>query len=61
MTHASGKTLAVGSLDPGVAQSGACTFTFTVEDVKAGVGPYSVEVSHRGKIAFTRMRPRRSG
>jgi len=30
-----------------------CTFDFSVPGVPAGAGPYMVEVSHRGKIAFT--------
>jgi len=29
-----------------------CEFSFSVGGVPAGAGPYSVEVSHRGKIAF---------
>lgn len=55
VTDASGKTVAVGSLGAGHHGGGygACVFPFTVEDVPSGVGPYSVEVTHRGKIAFT--------
>jgi hypothetical protein len=50
---AGGKQLAIGTLGPGTTQAGACTFPFTIGGVPSGVGPYSVEVSHRGKIAFT--------
>lgn len=50
---AAGKTLVSGSLEGGTASGlGQCTFTFSIDGVPAGVGPYSVEVSHRGKIVF---------
>lgn len=51
---ATGKSLAIGELTGGVPQGyGTCQFTFEVDHVPAGVGPYSVQVSHRGMIAFT--------
>jgi hypothetical protein len=34
---------------------GQCDFTFEAKNVPAGVGPYSVEVSHRGKIVFNEV------
>lgn len=57
VTDASGKTIGVGSLVSGVSTDlvgniGTCEFTFAVR-VPSGVGPYAVEVTHRGKISFT--------
>jgi hypothetical protein len=66
MADSSGKALALGALDsghvsevfdPGTAVEGMasqCVFGFTVSDVPAGEKIYSVEVSHRGKVNFTR-------
>lgn len=53
---ASGKQLAVGQLGLGAAADAFdCIYPFVVTGVPVGDGgPYSVEVSHRGKIAFTR-------
>ncbi len=50
---ATGKTVGIGELQEGTIDGGACVMPFTVAGVPAGVGPYSVEVTHRGKIAFT--------
>jgi hypothetical protein len=55
---ASGKQLSVTALPPGTQSdkfddpSRQCWFTFDIVGVPAGVGPYSIEVSHRGKIPF---------
>ena len=55
---ASGTTLAVGSLDVGKVPTGEayasvlCDFAFTVPDVPAGEGPYSVAVGSRGEFSF---------
>ena len=51
---ADGKTVGVSQLDAGTlgGVTVVCTFPFTVEGVPSGKGPYSVEVSHRGQIAF---------
>lgn len=51
---ANGDTVAVGRMGLGAKTTRyTCVFPFTVEDVPAGVGPYSVEVSSRGEIPFT--------
>jgi hypothetical protein len=51
---ASGDTVAVDSLRVGVKEDSAtCRFAFIVHDVPSGKGPYSIEVTHRGEIAFT--------
>ena len=50
---AEGKSVGLGSLDPGVkVRRGECRFDFEVTDVPPGLGIYSVEVSHRGEIQF---------
>lgn len=51
---AAGASVAIGSLYPGISTASplSCSFDFTVKDIPGGKGPYSVEVSHRGKIAF---------
>lgn len=49
-----GTMLAIGELGDGsVIRLGECTFTFEVPNVPAGHNLYQIEVSHRGKIAFT--------
>lgn len=51
---AAGKTLAIGALSPGqFVARGVCQFTWAVVDIPSGVGPYSVQVTHRGMVAFT--------
>ena len=52
---ATGRQLAVGALNQGeILGLGRCVFAFRLSGVPRGDGgPYSVEVSHRGKIAFT--------
>jgi len=55
---AAGKILASGELyggtiTPGDAAFGWCQFRFVVPGV-SGDGPYSIEVTHRGKIVFTK-------
>lgn len=51
-----GKSIGLGSLDEGEPDERfptvTCHFGFTVTDVPAGIGIYSVEVSHRGEISF---------
>lgn len=66
VADASGKALALGALeagrvsevfDEGTAVEGMaslCVFGFTVKDVSPSEAIYSVEVSHRGKVNFTR-------
>lgn len=59
VTDSVGKTLAVGALGRGT-HSGqyaqvVCVFPFVIADVPSGVGPYSVEIGHRGKISFTEI------
>lgn len=49
-----GAILAVGALEDGsVLNPGSCLFKFHVEGVPIGHNLYQVEVSHRGKLAFT--------
>lgn len=63
VTDASGKVLVVGSLDPGTAigitteanglpRAEQCTIPFKVAGIPRGVGPYGVEVSHRGVLRY---------
>ena len=50
-----GKSLAAGELGPGAEDATGCLYPFTVTGVPVGGGgPYSVEITHRGKIVFTR-------
>jgi len=57
----SGKTVGIGSLDAGSVPERfdfgdtivSCGWSFTVEEVTSGAASYSVEVAHRGEIAFT--------
>jgi hypothetical protein len=57
---ASGDTVAIGELGIGTIPQKfrmgsltiACSWTFAVEDVPSGSTAYSVEVSHRGEVAF---------
>lgn len=53
---ATGKQLVIGALGGGTANQpgalGVCTFTIDVSGVPTGAGPYSIEVSHRGKVPF---------
>lgn len=53
---AAGKQLVIGALGGGTSNQpgslGVCTFTFDISGVPAGVGPYSIEVTHRGKVPF---------
>lgn len=59
VTDAAGKKLAVGALvagragdfsteSDGTQRAGSCSLSFAVSGVPRGVGPYGVEVSHRG-------------
>jgi hypothetical protein len=48
-----GQSVAVGALGRGNLTGLACSFPFDVENVPAGSGSYSVEVSHRGKLTFS--------
>lgn len=50
---ATGRAVATGALGPGDGVSNACTFKFKIPDVpSSGDSIYSIEVSHRGDIAF---------
>lgn len=51
---AEGKTVGKGELGEGKYDDGWCKFPFTVSDVKGGFDFYSVEVSGRGTIEYTR-------
>jgi hypothetical protein len=52
VTDATGRTVGIGELLEGEGTEEGCEFQFEVDDVPSGAGPYSVEVTHRGKIAF---------
>jgi hypothetical protein len=62
VTDASGKVVAVGSLDQGTAEgiteegglsrATSCSLPFKVSGVPRGAGPYGVEVSHRGVLHY---------
>lgn len=64
VTDAAGKVIAVGSVDVGTAQgitapdanglqrATTCVLPFRVTGVPHGVGPYGVEVSHRGVLHY---------
>lgn len=64
VTDAAGKVLAIGTLDHGVAtgittadvnglpRAELCTLLFTVTGLPQGVGPYGVEVAHRGVVRY---------
>ncbi|UWZ37477.1 hypothetical protein Drose_04130 [Dactylosporangium roseum] len=67
ITDAGGKKLAVGALAAGRAgdfstnadgtqRAGSCTLAFAVPGVPRGVGPYGVEVSHRGVQTYSEER-----
>lgn len=64
VTDASGKKLALGILAKGIAgdfsteadgtqRAGSCALSFAVTDVPKGVGPYGIEISHRGIQNYT--------
>jgi len=55
IADASGKTLALGKLDPGKydATYGTCTFAFNVAGTPAGLSFYGVTVGHRNGPQFT--------
>lgn len=48
-----GTKVAIGALEDGYVQNGDCIFLFFVTDVPEGGGVYSVEVAHRGEVAFS--------
>jgi hypothetical protein len=55
VSDASGTTIAVGALGGGARDSSVeCVFPFTIVGVPDAPGPFNVEVTHRGTIAFTR-------
>lgn len=60
VTDAAAKTLAVGSLGPGMQDdTGAgktCVFSFWVNDVPVGEKFYGVEVAHRGRLQYPAAR-----
>ncbi|AXJ10862.1 hypothetical protein CFN17_15520 [Arthrobacter sp. PM3] len=51
---ADGKTVGKGELGEGKYKGGWCEFPFTVSDIKADSKFFSVQVSHRGTIEYTR-------
>lgn len=59
VTDASGRTLAVGQLQTGQATgitddtATACRLPFSITGVPGGVGPYGVEIGHRGVNHYT--------
>lgn len=64
VTDATGKKLAVGALaagrtgdftanSDGTQRAGACSLDFAVPGIPRGVGPYGIEVSHRGVQNYT--------
>jgi hypothetical protein len=56
LTDASGTTLAVGALLPGLIQSDGCVFAFAIQNVPSGKGFYGVTVSHRGTLQYSEDR-----
>lgn len=51
---ASGKSLAIGALQQGEYYGAdGCQFKWSVTGIPSGVGPYSVQVTHRGMVVFT--------
>lgn len=48
-----GKTVALGRLADGKVDGYRCTFAFLIQDVPAGLGFYTIEVSHRGGLTYT--------
>jgi hypothetical protein len=66
VTDAAGKVLAVGALEHGspggltteggMDRASTCTLPFTVAGLPAGVGPYGVEVAHRGVMRYDENR-----
>ena len=57
ITDASGKTIALGALDPGKADasdSSTCDFPFTLKGVPDGQKFYGIQISHRGIVQYTR-------
>jgi hypothetical protein len=51
---ADGKTVGKGELGEAKYDGGWCEFPFTVSDIKGGSDFYSVEISGRGTIEYTR-------
>ncbi|PXY25345.1 hypothetical protein BAY59_24205 [Prauserella coralliicola] len=54
-----GAVLAAGQLGPGRLDEGtySCVFDIRIEGVPSGHNIYQIEVSHRGKIAFSEGEP----
>lgn len=53
VTDAESKRVAIGRLNRGEpGQYQTCSFPFVVKDVPSGKGPYGIEVSNRGEVAF---------
>jgi len=50
---ANGTIVGVGEITDSEDVQPVCVFTFTVHDVPSGEGPYTVEISHRGKVTVT--------
>jgi hypothetical protein len=47
----SGERLGLGSLDSSYGEEGFCIFSYSIPDIPAGEGFYSVEVTHRGELS----------
>ncbi len=55
ISDATGKTIAIGQLKSGIAVVGVkCSFYFTVEAVPGDEDFYGIEVSHRGRVQYSR-------
>lgn len=62
ITDAANTTIAIGALEPGIptrdpgrpGYATECRFPFSIADVPGGHEFYGVEISHRGKLQYTR-------
>lgn len=54
VVSAEGKTVGKGELGEGKYDDGWCKFPFTVSEIKGGSDFYSVEISDRGTIEYTK-------
>jgi hypothetical protein len=51
--NASGTIVGAGTLDLGTVAGVTCVFTWHVDNVPAGQGPYQYEIAHRGRLTMT--------
>lgn len=54
VVRAEGKTVGKGELEEGKYDDGWCRFSFTIASVEGGFDFYSVEISNRGAIEYTK-------